>query len=133
MFFYYTLGKITHLQEGWLKMSLFERVSELAKKQGKSLNRVAEDNGLSKNAIYQWRTSSPKAETLELIANYFHVSTDYLLGRTDNPHMGMSEKQKEMTIEEALKSVMSYNGKEVSENDRQVLERIAKAYLDGKI
>lgn len=47
--------------------------------------------------------------------------------------MGMSEKQKEMTIEEALKSVMSYNGKEVSENDRQVLERIAKAYLDGKI
>ena len=31
------------------------------------------------------------------------------------------------------KSVMSYNGKEVSENDRQVLERIAKAYLDGKI
>jgi transcriptional regulator with XRE-family HTH domain len=127
------LGKITHLQEGWLKMSLFERVSELAKKQGKSLNRVAEDNGLSKNAIYQWRTSSPKAETLELIANYFHVSTDYLLGRTDNPHMGMSEKQKEMTIEEALKSVMSYNGKEVSENDRQVLERIAKAYLDGKI
>lgn len=127
------MGKITHWQEGWLKMSLFERVSELAKKQGKSLNRVAEDNGLSKNAIYQWRTSSPKAETLELIANYFHVSTDYLLGRTDNPHMGMSEKQKEMTIEEALKSVMSYNGKEVSENDRQVLERIAKAYLDGKI
>jgi len=127
------LGKITHLPEGWLKISLFERVSELAKKQGKSLNRVAEDNGLSKNAIYQWRTSSPKAETLELIANYFHVSTDYLLGRTDNPHMGMSEKQKEMTIEEALKSVMSYNGKEVSENDRQVLERIAKAYLDGKI
>lgn len=114
-------------------MSLFERVSELAKKQGKSLNRVAEDNGLSKNAIYQWRTSSPKAETLELIANYFHVSTDYLLGRTDNPHLGMSEKQKELTIEEALKSVMSYNGKEVSENDRQVLERIAKAYLDGKI
>lgn len=64
-------------------MTLYERISFLAKKQGKSLNRLAEDIGLSKNAMYQWKTSSPKVDTLEKVADYFGVSVDYLLERTD--------------------------------------------------
>lgn len=112
-------------------MTLFERVSELAKKQGKSLNKVAEDNGLSKNALYQWRTSSPKAETLELIANYFHVSTDYLLGRTDDPNIGVAEERK-LTVEEALASVMSSDGKPLTDNDREILTEIIEAYIEKK-
>lgn len=65
-------------------MTLFERVSALSKKQGKSLKDVAEELGLSRHAFYSWKTSSPKAESLEKVANYFDVSVDYLLGRTDN-------------------------------------------------
>lgn len=67
-------------------MTLFERISKLAKKRDKSLKEVAEELGLSRNAIYQWRTSSPKAESLAKVAEYFNVSTDYLLGRTDDPN-----------------------------------------------
>ncbi len=37
-----------------------------------------------------------------------------------------------MTIEEAINSVMSHGGKEVTDNDREVLKRIAEAYLEGK-
>lgn len=66
-------------------MTLFERISYLAKKHDKSLKEVAEDLGLSRNAIYQWKTSSPKADTLDKVADYFNTTTDYLLGRTDNP------------------------------------------------
>lgn len=113
-------------------MTLFERVSELAKKQGKSLNKVAEDNGLSKNALYQWKTSSPKAETLELIANYFHVSTDYLLGRTDDPNAGVAPEERKLTVEEALASVMSSDGKPLTDNDREILTEIIEAYIEKK-
>lgn len=111
-------------------MTLFERLSELAKKQGKSLNKVAEENGLSKNALYQWKTSSPKSETLELIANYFGVSTDYLLGRTDKPYADLSPERKKMTVKEALASVMSSDGKPLTENDQEVLTGIIEAYLE---
>lgn len=113
-------------------MTLFERVSELAKKQGKSLNKISEDNGLSKNALYQWKTSSPKAETLELIANYFHVSTDYLLGRTDNPNAGVAPEERKLTVEEALASVMSSDGKQLTDNDREILTEIIEAYIEKK-
>ncbi|MGX7134350.1 helix-turn-helix domain-containing protein [Enterococcus sp. DIV0180] len=112
---------------------LFERVKELAKKRNKTLKDVALELGFSENAFYKWNKQSPKAENLQKTADYFHVSTDYLLGRTDNPYAGISSEQREMTIEEALNSVMSYDGKPVTENDREVLKRIAEAYLDGHL
>lgn len=64
-------------------LTLFERISKLAKKRDKSLKEVAEELGLSRNAIYQWKTSSPKADTLQKVADYFGVSVDYLLGREE--------------------------------------------------
>ncbi|GGD06109.1 helix-turn-helix domain-containing protein [Enterococcus wangshanyuanii] len=68
-------------------MNLFDRVSQLSKKQGLSLVELAEKLDLSRHAFYSWKTSSPKAETLQKVAEYFEVSTDYLLGRTDNPNV----------------------------------------------
>lgn len=42
--------------------------------------------GVSTGNISDWKSgrSAPKAEALAKIADYFHVSTDYLLGRTDD-------------------------------------------------
>ncbi|AUB52192.1 helix-turn-helix domain-containing protein [Enterococcus mundtii] len=112
-------------------MTLFERISELAKKRGKSLKEVAEDLGLSRNAIYQWRTSSPKADTLQKVAKYFNVTTDYLLDGTDTP-LGLSEESKGLTVEEALASVMSSDGKPLTDNDRRILTGIIEAYIENK-
>ncbi|NBA63333.1 helix-turn-helix domain-containing protein [Enterococcus mundtii] len=67
-------------------MTLYERVSELAKKQGLSVFDLADRLNLSRNSIYSWKKSSPKAETLQKVADYFDVSVDYLLGRTENPN-----------------------------------------------
>ena len=64
-------------------MTIFERIKKLANKQGKSLQKVSEDLGLSTNYLYRLKTQQPTAEKLTLIADYFHVSVDYLLGRED--------------------------------------------------
>lgn len=114
-------------------MTVFERIKKLSDKQGKSMQKVAEDIGMSKNIFYRWKTTEPKGIDLKKVADYFNVSTDYLLGRTDNPYGGQSDKQRELSIEEALNSVMSYDGQPLTDNDREVLKRITEAYLDGKI
>lgn len=62
-------------------MTIFERVKELSDKQGKSLQRVSEDLGFSSNYFYRMKKQQPTAEKLKLIADYFNVSVDYLLGR----------------------------------------------------
>ncbi len=67
-----------------LDMTIFERIKELADRQGKSLQKVSEDLGLSQNYIYNLKgAKSPAADKLALIADYFHVSVDYLMGRSD--------------------------------------------------
>ncbi|NMP58575.1 helix-turn-helix domain-containing protein [Enterococcus mundtii] len=66
-------------------MTLYERIYELSKKQGISVFDLADRLDLSRNSIYSWKKSSPKAETLQKVADYFDVSVDYLLGRTDTP------------------------------------------------
>lgn len=69
----------------------FEIVKELAKKQGLSLNDLEDKVGFSRNSLYSWKKSAPKPEKLNVIADYFNVSTDYLLGRTDNPNIATSK------------------------------------------
>lgn len=73
-------------------MTLFERLKLLAKKQGQSINDVEENMGYSKNTLYRLRTTNPSAKKLQELADYFCVSTDYLLGRTDNPSLDRNKQ-----------------------------------------
>lgn len=65
--------------------STFEIVKDLCEKQGISLNTLEDKLKLGKNSLYGLKRNQPSAERLQQIADYFNVSTDYLLGRTDNP------------------------------------------------
>lgn len=66
---------------------LFDRVKKLSDERGENLKTVALNMGLSENAFYKWKKQSPKSETLQKVADYFNVSTDYLLGRTENKYI----------------------------------------------
>lgn len=62
-----------------------ERTLELIERDKISKNKLLMDLGLGKNSFVNWseRGTVPSAETIEKIADYFGVTTDYLLGRTD--------------------------------------------------
>lgn len=51
--------------------------------------RLAIDLNMTQNTISRYETEQHQADYKKLIlfADYFHVSVDYLLGRTDNPTM----------------------------------------------
>ncbi len=61
------------------------RLKELRKKKGVSQQRLAMDLNVNQNTISRYETGEREADykTLILIADYFDVSIDYLLGRTD--------------------------------------------------
>ena len=72
--------------------STLEKIKELAQKRGISLQKVAEDLGYSINYLYTLKEKTPKSDRLQEIADYFNVSTDFLLGRTDNPVIARDDK-----------------------------------------
>jgi len=68
-------------------MFFLERLLAEIDSAGITKNKLLTDLGLSKNSFVAWdnRGTVPSGETLDKLANYFDVTTDYLLGRTDDP------------------------------------------------
>jgi len=65
------------------------RLKELRIKRKISQLKLAMDLGLNQNSISRYEKGIREADyqTLVLLADYFNVSIDYLLGRTDNPEI----------------------------------------------
>lgn len=68
---------------------LSERLKYLRREKKLSQAALAEAIGVGQSSIasYERDERKPSYEVLCLLADYFDVSTDYLLGRTDVPHM----------------------------------------------
>ncbi len=61
-------------------------IRSLANEKGLSLTKLEEKLGFGNGTIGKWATKSPTCDKLYAVADFLSVSTDYLLGRTDNPY-----------------------------------------------
>lgn len=61
----------------------FDIFYDLCKQKGVSCKKAAEEMGLSNSITTKWKKTgaTPSGETLDKVALYFGVSTDYLLGK----------------------------------------------------
>ncbi len=65
---------------------MFERLRELCIENGIAVTDLCKQITGSSGNLPTWKKGNIKADTLVKIADYFHVSIDYLLGRTDEPN-----------------------------------------------
>lgn len=68
-----------------MSMKLSERLKDLRKEKALSQQQLAKAIGVTQKAIDFWEKgiNEPKASYIVLLAKYFDVSTDYLLGIED--------------------------------------------------
>ena len=96
------------------------RIVQLIKKANLPEAAFGEALGMGKNTVNNWKAGRSKTylKKIDSIADYFGVSVDYLLGRTDDPHPAISNDDVKNAIDEYVKSkgkqstVIRYNGKE---------------------
>lgn len=96
-------------------MTTFERIQELAKKKDKNLKEISLELGYSKNYLYTLKTKEPAADKLRVLADYFNVSTDYLLGREEKT--SLAEKH----------GVFAFDGEPVSDEEVEFLKSVLAA------
>lgn len=104
-------------------MNTGEIIAKLRNKNKISQSALANDLhiGQSTLAMYEKNKRKPNLEMLSAIADYFNVTTDYLLGRPEK-----KEKQNvELTDDDII---MTYQGKELSDEDREIIKRL----MNGK-
>ena len=74
---------------------------------GKLQKDVAADLGIGLSTFSQYETGKrePDNKTLIKLADYFGCSTDYLLGRTDDPRLEIKKAPPESSAEEYAKDI----------------------------
>lgn len=83
-----------------------ERLKELRKEKSITIEKLAEDLGSAKSTISRYENGlrEPKKDFLEMLCDYFNVSIDYLLGRTDERNLN-KEKPK---LDGSIKTIAAH-------------------------
>lgn len=68
-------------------MSLLDRIKLLAATHQMTMAELERKLDFSNGSLRKWGSSMPSGDKIEKVADYFNVSTDYLLGRTNNPNI----------------------------------------------
>lgn len=111
----------------------FEKIKELSKKRGLSLNQLEEKLGYSRNTLYSLKRQNVSTKRLQEIADYLNVSVDYLLGNTESPSIASSDQSDKtaLNVEDMASNVMMFGGRELTEEKKKVIQSIIEAYLKG--
>lgn len=101
---------------------------------------LAEILGVDRTSISKYENGKqlPEVPVLEKIANYFDVSTDYLLGKTDNRNIQskiINNTSKNKDLEEEIEKIItskniSFCGKPLEEYDMKFLRDSLRATLE---
>lgn len=76
-------------------MSIVDKVKELASQKSMTLTELERKLDFSQSSIRKWDKQPPGVKKLQKVADYFDVTTDYLLGRTDKKkYYELTDKEK---------------------------------------
>ncbi len=119
------------------KMTVGERLNQIMSERGlkqkdildKAEPYFTKNVKISKSDLSQYVSgkTEPRSDKLCILAKALNVSEQWLLGYDDEV-----ADDKKLTVEEALDSVMPYDGKPISDHDKKALARIIKAYLNSR-
>ncbi|WP_336634921.1 helix-turn-helix transcriptional regulator [Lysinibacillus fusiformis] len=102
------------------------RLKALRTQQRKTQQELADLLGITRQgyAKYENNLGEPDNSTLAKLADYFEVSTDYLLGRTDNP--GNTQQEKDEAAFQAFANDPELNVfyRELPESDEEAVRKL---------
>jgi transcriptional regulator with XRE-family HTH domain len=91
---------------------LGKKISYLRKERKLSQRELAKELNIGNStlAMYELEKREPDFNTLQKIADYFDVSTDYLLGRTDIKKSELDNEEEEKDIEKVIDELLEQDG-----------------------
>lgn len=112
-------------------MSVYENVKDLCNKMGISMLKMETAIGVSPGASSKWRKSTPSADAIIKMADYFNVSTDVILGyeAIEKNNSIVADATLKMIYNPELTSVVDKVAK-LNEKQLVALKALLDAFLD---
>ena len=105
----------------------FAQLESLCEMRNTTPSTVARELGYSMGSVSQWKKGSePKGSIVVRFADYFGVTTDYLLGKSDTPNPPKVE------LREGLGYAFLDGYRELDDEDISELNRMAERMLELK-
>ena len=115
-------------------MSVVERIKSLCESKQTTITALERDLGLGKGILRKWDEVSPNSDKLQKIADYFHVTVDYLLGRDKKDEKDIARTMEKIKRQLLTEQGLMFDGEILDEETAKLLleeierqERIVKA------
>lgn len=88
-------------------MDFYDRVKQLCRAKGVSMARMAKDIEISNGTVANWKAAKtmPQGPILRKLADYFNVSTDYLMTGEEPTYTAIRSSDEEVEIFEAINAL----------------------------
>lgn len=117
---------------------LAARLKEAREKAGYSTQlKVMKATGINNKTLsgYETGKNKPDFETLKVLCDLYGVTTDWVLGHTNNPKIVLTEEQRDVAqkidLEDDafLKAAISFDGRDLTVAEKQQLRELARVLL----
>lgn len=106
----------------------YDRLKNICDNKGTSVTNLLKTLNISTSKGTAWKNgSTPNSEIVKQIANYFSISTDYLLG---NEQKNNSSEETSDEFENKITLLARNKGKQLSKEDKDKLIKIFESTLD---
>lgn len=108
-----------------------QTIRGLRKQRKISQTELAKILHVSQQTVTAWETgkAEPSSSAISSLADYFNVTTDYLLGR---PEKKDDDNVDYVALDKALDNARSFDGEPMDDHDREILRGILKGYFTTK-
>lgn len=125
------MGNSINFGDDMGNLEFSKKVKELREKKGLTMEKLANELGVSKSRVNMWENNGtvPRQDVLIQLAKYFEVSSDDLLGINYFSNSSITCE----SIQRKMKDLDSEETKKVDEFIDAILQSRAKDIFEGKI
>ena len=111
-----------------------ERLKSLRLEAGLTQKEIAKKLKIKQQTYAQWESgrTKPRSATLNKFADFFNVSTDYLLGNSNRKRKIPEGEELEEEIDRAIDNSVGFEGEPVSDHDREVIKEVLRNYFESQ-
>ena len=106
-----------------------ERLKTLRLEAKLTQKEISNELKISQSTYSDWEKGKMKPKNIQQIADFFNVSTDYLLGNTNIKN----QKQFDEDLEKSLDTFKSFDGKPMYDEDREKIREFLRQRMEDRL